>query len=183
MKSVRVKSLAVGAVLILALAAAVPGASFAGETISFKQRFPNVNLSAGRCNWRQAASISLNAPSGGVVVVTASGMVFFDTFVPASVTFTLDKTSASKGSWIFTTSPGVEPYQTYTVRMVFNVAQGPNTFFLNARSCDGDGNNIGIQTGSMTAEFYANANIEQVPAPAARSADTEPSGTRDLRRN
>ena len=91
--------------------------------------------------------------------------------VSPTLTLTLATTSALNGPWIFTLSPGRQPYQTYTVRMVFSVDAGENTFYLNAQSNNGNGSSIGVQTGSLTAEWYPAGDVQP---PTAARAGAEP---------
>jgi hypothetical protein len=115
----------------------------------------------------------VNAPRAGFVVVTASGMAYFNSFSPSSLILTLGRNPAAVGTWKHTLSPGVTPYQSYSVQAVFRVQAGPQTFHLNAASCEGDGRVIGVQTGSLTAEFYPNGSVQEnstAPAPRTESA-------------
>lgn len=159
-------------VLIAAVIVAMTGTLsipvFAGSKMAYK-RFIEAKTTSGSSHWMEAASVSINAPSSGYVVVSASGMTTFyyanDRDYP-SLTLTLGKTSAAKGQWIFTQTPGAQPFQTFDVRMVFNVNKGTNKFYLNAASFDGTGGDISIETGSMTVEFYASSNVQPQAAPA-----------------
>jgi hypothetical protein len=56
--------------------------------------------------------------------------------------------------------------------MVFSVVAGENTFYLNAQSNNGNGSSIGVQTGSLTAEWY--------PASEVQTATTAPVGVERL---
>ena len=140
--------------------------------MAFKQ-FLKPTIPSGSRTWFGCGSVTLNAPDAGYVVVTASGMAWFsDPYRRPTLTLTIAKSRAVKGPWIFTLTPGVQPYQTYTVRLVFQVATGQNTFYLNAESNDGAGFNIGVQTGSLTAEWYPSSDVQ--PSAAAQAGAAQP---------
>ncbi|MGA2401604.1 MAG: hypothetical protein ABSG91_07835 [Syntrophobacteraceae bacterium] len=175
------KGIAVVAVAaLLVVAAAVP--AVAGQTIAFSQQL-KTNIRSGRGVWISCGSVTLNAPAAGYVVVTASGMAWFDSYAPPTLTLTLAKTKAAKGPWIFTLTPGRLPYQTYTVRYVLQVNAGSNTFYINAESNDGDWwGSIGVQTGSLTAEWYP-ASAAQVSGAAQAATAREAPENANPRRN
>lgn len=147
------------AALFTALAMMVSVPAFAGTKLAYKQKFETVTLNGGSCSWRALGNVSMNVPGPGYVVVTAAGMAFFES--DAFLTVSLGAgTSYRSGDWLFTLSPGPGPnlnYQTFSARMVFPVsAAGPRTFYFRGRSCSpSQPGAIGVQTGSITAEFYA----------------------------
>jgi len=162
------------AALVMVLIAFTAITSFAGEILAFKTQLPQVTIRSGSCTWVACGSIRVNAPQDGHVVVTASGMAFFEGVRATSLTLTLAKASAIGGAWKYTLSPGVTPYQTYSVQMVFPVRAGLQTFHLNGRSCNGGGRIIGVQTGSLTAEFYPDINVQ--PRTAVQTAPKAETG-------
>jgi hypothetical protein len=166
----KLKATMMALTLAFTVLTAVP--SFAGDILAFKTALPTRTLAAGGCVWITAGSLSVNAPRAGYVVVTASGMAYFNSISASSLTLTLGRNPAAAGVWKYTLSPGLTPYQTYNLQMVFKVQAGPQNFFLNAASCDGDGRVIGVQTGSFTAEFYPNGSVQEnrtAPAPQAET--------------
>ena len=164
------------AVFIVVMAALTTIPADAGDLLAFKRKLPTVVIQSGTCFWVQCGSIQITAPEEGFVVVTASGMAYTRSLSPSSLTLTLGKDPAVQGVWMHTLSPGRTPYQSYNAEMTFSVNPGLNTFFLNARSCDGDGRNIGVQTGSLTAEFYPTAGVQPQASPASPKSrsDGEP---------
>ena len=142
----------------------------AGQEMAYSELLKKT-IRSGSQKWYSCGSVTINAPSAGSVIVTASGMAWFNSLYP-TLTLSLARTSAVKGAWIFTLSPGNQPYQTFTVRMVFSVVAGENTFYLNAQSNNGNGSSIGVQTGSLTAEWY--------PASEVQTATTAPVGVERL---
>jgi hypothetical protein len=153
------------AVLLIAIAAVH---ATAGQEMAYSELL-KTTIRSGSGTWYSCGSVTIDAPSAGSVIVTASGMAWFSSLYP-TLTLTLATTGAVKGPWIFTLSPGLQPYQTYTVRMVFSVVAGENTFYLNAQSNNGNGSSIGVQTGSLTAEWYAASDVQAAPAGAEQSA-------------
>ena len=143
------------AVLFVAIAAVH---ATAGQEMAYSELLKKT-IPSGSGRWYSCGSVTFNAPSAGSVIVTASGMAWFNSLYP-TLTLTLATTSAVKGPWIFTLSPGNQPYQTYSVRMVFSVDAGENTFYLNAQSNNGNGATIGVQTGSLTAEWYPASDVQ-----------------------
>jgi hypothetical protein len=134
--------------------------AIAGQTMAYNQLL-KATIPSGRGYWVNCGSVTLNAPDVGFVVVTASGMAWFNGYYSnPTLTLTLAQSGAVQGPWIFTLTPGVRAYQTYEVRMVFPVVGGINTFYLNAESNNGNGAAIGIQTGSLTAEWYAAGDVQ-----------------------
>ena len=159
----------IGAVLIIAIAAVQ---ATAGLEMAFSELL-KTTIPSGSRTWFECGSVTFNAPSAGSVIVTASGMAWFNNRCGSpTLTLTLATTSALNGPWIFTLSPGRRPYQTYTVRMVFSVDAGENTFYLNAESNNGNRSPIGVQTGSLTAEWY--------PTSAVQASTAAPEGAEQI---
>jgi hypothetical protein len=165
-------------VLLAILLVSAPLAASAAEQMAFAQKFIK-SVRSGVAQFKTCASVSLLAPADGFVVVTASGMALFDSRF-SDLTLTLKKKPASEGPWVFTSTPGNELTQSFTVRFVFPVSAGDNpTFFLNGVSANGPGGNIRVETGSMTAEFYTSANVQ---SEAPNGADNAPA-SKDGRTN
>jgi hypothetical protein len=149
--------------LFLATVLGLSVSAWAGEKLAFQTKIIKT-LNSGSQTFVTCTSVSLTAPSNGVVVVTASGMALFDSRF-SDLTLTLRTKPAARGPWVFSLSPGAELVQAFTVRYVFPVTAGtPRTFFLNAISANGPGGIISVETGSITAEFYSNANVQASPA-------------------
>lgn len=158
-------------VLLIAIAAVH---ATAGQEMAFSELL-KTTIPSGSRTWFECGSVSFNAPSAGSVIVTASGMAWFNNrCVAPTLTLTLATTSAVNGPWIFTLSPGKQPYQTYSVRMVFSVDAGENTFYLNAQSNNGNGSSIGVQTGSLTAEWYPASDVQTSTAASAGAEQIAP---------
>jgi len=159
------------AVLLIAIAAVH---ATAGQEMAYSELL-KTTIPSGSQTWFSCGSVTFNAPSAGAVIVTASGMAWFkNLYVPPTLTLTLATTSAVTGPWIFTLSPGKQPYQTYTVRMVFSVDAGENTFYLNAQSNNGNGSTIGVQTGSLTAEWYPASDVQTSTAASVGAEQIAP---------
>jgi hypothetical protein len=141
--------------------ASVP--ALAQEDFAFREQFIK-NVSPGSCDFVRLASVPFTAPEDGFVVVTASGVAFFNNS-RSFLELTLDTRPARRGAWIFDLTPGWNLSQTYSPRMVFPVEAGvANTFFLNGRSCKGPGGRISVQTGSITAEFHPTTTAQVQPS-------------------
>ena len=161
----------IAAVLIIAIAAVH---ATAGQEMAYSELL-KTTIPSGSQTWFSCGSVTFNAPSAGSIIVTASGMAWFKNLnVPPTLTLTLATTSAVTGPWIFTLSPGKQPYQTYTVRMVFSVDAGENTFYLNAQSNNGNGSTIGVQTGSLTAEWYPASDVQTSTAASVGAEQIAP---------
>jgi hypothetical protein len=145
-------------ILLVLMLVNVPLVASAGEQMVFAEKFLK-SIRSGTTPFRTLASVRFNVPADGFVVVTASGMALFDSD-RSDLTLTLHKRAAARGPWVFTVNPGVQLSQAFTVRQVFPVSAGGNpTFFLNGASTNGPGGFIDVQTGSITVEFYASANV------------------------
>jgi hypothetical protein len=165
------------AFLFLAAVMLIAAPSFAGSKMAFKQKMPNRNVSGGACAWIALSSVKITVPGAGYVAVTADGMAIFnsDAFLTVSLGA---KNTYQTGDWLFTLSPGPAPnlnYQTYCARMVFPVsAAGSYTFYFRGRSCaPSRPGTITVQTGAMTAEFYANADVQPNTVQAAPESHTD----------
>lgn len=153
------------AVLALALIISSAAPLMAGESMVFKQKLPDAQVVANACVWKNLGSIKFDATSNGYVVVTASGMAFYGGKSTLLV-LSLATKPAVKGPWIFDVTADFQPYQAYTVRMVFPVTAGKTyNFYLNGRSCNDNAGTITVQTGSFTGEFYATADVTPLADP------------------
>jgi hypothetical protein len=163
---------------MVTLAAATP--SLAGQVMAYKEKLgagPNyLYVAAGACTWKNVAPIKITVPEKGYVIVTASGSAYFNS--DAILTLSLGAMNTyQRGDWLFSLTPGPAPflnYQSFSPRIAFPVAAaGTYTFYLRGRSCaPSEPGRITVQTGSITAEFYAAADVQppaslQAPAPAA----------------
>ena len=156
----------------------VPLVASAGEQMAFAQKFFR-SIHSGSTPFKKCASVTFKAPADGFVVVTASGMALFDSD-RSDLSLTLHKKAATRGPWVFTVNPGDQLAQAFTVRFVFPVTSGSNpTFFLNGASANGPGGVIDVQTGSITVEFYASANVQGATTGGTASAPS----SNDLRSN
>jgi hypothetical protein len=165
-------------VLLVIILVNVPLVASAGEQMVFAEKFVK-SIRSGRTPFRKLAPVKFNVPADGFVVVTASGMALFDSDL-SDLTLTLHKKAATRGPWVYTVNPGVQLSQAFTVRHVFPVSAGGNpTFFLNGASANGPGGFIDIQTGSITVEFYASANVQS----AAPGNSVNAPSSKDLRSN
>lgn len=168
-----------GRVLLLLVALTGPLAldALAGEQMVFQEEGRIRSMPSGGGTWKNLTSIPFKPPTDGYVVVTASGMVSFDSEV-SSLTLTLSTTPAwkSKSDWVFSLTPGFQLLQAYTIRYVFPVkAKEKKKYYLNAMSWDGPGNSIRIENGLLTVEFYAGGNVSalsQEPKEAETDATT-----------
>ena len=165
-------------VVLVTLLLNLPLVASAGEQMAFAQKVLK-SIRSGTSHFKTCASVSFNPPADGFVVVTASGMALFDSRF-SDLTLTLVRSPATRGPWVFTLTPGAELSQAFAVRFVFPVSAGvKRTYFLNGVSANGPGGTIDVQTGSMTVEFYASANVQ---SDATASADSAPT-SKDLRSN
>ncbi len=144
--------------LVMVVANATP--VFAGTTMGFTQGVSQW-VNARKCQWTTIGSVSINAPGPGYVVVTASGMSTFNT--NAILELTLSTNPAARGDWVFwlTAAPPMPTFQTFTVRMVFEVgAAGVQTYYLNGEGCNYKRGKMHVETGSITAEFYDTVDVQ-----------------------
>jgi len=157
------------AALLVVAAVLVTLPALAAEQLSYQQKFVK-KVRSGARSYVTCASVNFTPPQDGAVVVTASGMAVFDA-VFSDLTLTLKTAPASKGPWVYTLTPGEGLLQGYTVRYVFSVAGGKSyTFYLNGTSANGPGKNILVETGSITAEFYTNTDVQLGATRAAPTA-------------
>ena len=137
--------------------------AFAQEDFAFREQKIK-DVFPGDCDFVRCAAVPFTAPEDGFVVVTASGVAFFNNS-RSFLELTLDTRPAERGAWIFDLTPGWNLSQTFSPRMVFPVEAGvANTFYLNGRSCKGPGGRISVQTGSITAEFHPAATTQVQPS-------------------
>lgn len=165
--------------LLLAMVIANTTPAFAGNTMGFTQGVSQW-VSANACQWTTIGDVTINTPGSGFVVVTASGMASFNT--NAILELTLSTNPAEQGDWVFwlTAAPPMPTFQSFTVRMVFEVTgAGLQTFYLNGEGCNRKRGKMHVETGSITAEFYDTADVQpgptvnskqQVLSPKAQSA-------------
>lgn len=152
--------------LSLAVLATNVVTAFAGSTMAFSQGV-SVWVNANSCAWKRCASVPINVTEPGYVVVTASGMATFNS--NAVLALTLGTTPAARGDWQFwvTAAEPMPSYQSFTVRRVFQVTTPQvYNFYLNANSCRNPPGRMHVETGSITAEFYPEADVEAVATPA-----------------
>jgi len=167
------------AVLAMALVISFAAPLMAGESMVFKQKLPDAQVVADACVWKNLGSVQFVATKNGYVVVTASGMAFYGGNSTLLV-LSLAAKAAVQGPWIFDVTADFQPYQAYTVRMVFQVSAGKTyNFYLNGRSCNDNAGTITVQTGSFTAEFYAKADVTPLtePKPEAEGAQADQNAT------
>ncbi len=160
--------------IFLALVMTTATTAFGAEILAFSKAFTPV-IGARSKSWQQVATVTINVPEAGYVVVTASGMSSFSS--NAILLLTLATKSAVLGPWQFrvTAAPPVPTYQSYAVRQVFKVSAGSRTFYLNAQGLAfNPSGQISVETGTMTAEFYASADVQVNPATSAAEAQQQP---------
>ena len=156
--------------------------SHAADKMAFRQEIIR-NVRSGAQTWANCGSVTIVPPAKGYVVVTASGMAFFDTDF-SDLSLTLATKSARRGSWVYGVTPGFQLVQNYTVRSVFAVKKDRSyTFYLNGISANGPGRHISVQTGSITAEFYKGSNVHAQEVPEEDSALLRVKTPSDLRSN
>jgi hypothetical protein len=143
----------VASMVVISLVFGVLSISIAGNRMEYVSE-QQVYVASGAATFIECAQVTIKASSKGYVVVTASGMASFDDATSVLI-LTLATASATGGSWVFAATPGTSAlFQTYTVRMVFPVEKGLQTFYLNGISYTGSGGDISVETGSMTAKIY-----------------------------
>lgn len=156
----RVKTISI-TLLILFLMAAFSVSAYAGEILSYKRQLALQYLPSDDCRFKTLHSITIDVPGPGVVVISATGMAYFKTDRYPSLTLSPATEPAEKGLWVYTLTPGEQPYQAYSVSMVFKVSRkGKKTYYVNGASCDGGAGTVEIQTGVLTAEFFPGDNVE-----------------------
>ncbi|MBP8645273.1 MAG: hypothetical protein KBH99_04040 [Syntrophobacteraceae bacterium] len=170
--------------LLVALTGSLALDVLAGEQMAFQQGRIR-SMPSGEGIWKTLTSIPFRPPQDGYVVVTASGMVLFDSEA-SSLTLTLSTTPAgkSKSDWVFSLTPGFQLLQAYTIRYVFPVkAKEKKKYYLNAMSWDGPRNSIRIENGLLTVEFYAGGNVSALSREAVKTAATPATAPEDQRVN
>jgi hypothetical protein len=166
------------ATLLLGVAVSIALPALAAEQLAYQQKVIK-KVRSGARSYVTCASVNFTPPQDGAVVVTASGMAVFDAAF-SDLTLSLKTAPASKGPWVYSLTPGEGLLQGYTVRYVFSVTGNkPYTFYLNGTSANGPGKNILVETGSITAEFYSNSDVQAGATRAAAAA----SGAADGRSN
>jgi hypothetical protein len=162
-----------GALLLVMAIANVTPAS-AASTMGFTQGVSQW-VSANASQWTTIGDVTIDAPGPGFVVVTASGMASFNT--NAILELTLSTNPAEQGDWVFwlTAAPPMPTFQSFTVRMVFEVSgAGLQTFYLNGEGCNRRRGKMHVETGSITAEFYDTADVQQGPTVNSRQQVLSP---------
>ncbi len=164
----RLKRFGIAVFALILLAGAVP--LNAAEKLVYKQGIFAKVFSGGN-TWVNCGFVSITPPEDGAVVVTMSGMVGFDDTL-SDLALTIAIGPAKRGLWVFGVTPGYQLVQSFSIRRVFQVQANKTVkYFLNAASFNGPGHAISIQTGSMTAEFYATQNVQQLTAPALNQSE------------
>lgn len=118
------------------------------------------SMKAQRTAWLNCSSVTIDVPEAGYVIVSATGNVVFPS--NSILVLTLSNTTGV-GPWKYgiTATPPYSSNQSYSLRQVFTVSAGTNTFFLNSRGFSNNpGGVFSIQNGSMTAEFYPAADVQ-----------------------